>query len=84
MIIILSINGLNIPIKSQVAKVSKNPSNIQSIQENHFKCTSQMQLKERQKIRYTDINYKKAGLAILVSGRDDNRKTLLEITEEFS
>lgn len=43
-----------------------------------------MQLKERQKIRYTDINYKKAGLVILVSGRDDNRKTLLEITEEFS
>lgn len=43
-----------------------------------------MQLKEKQKICYTDINYKKAGLAILVSGREDNRKTLLGITKEFS
>ena len=62
----------------------KKPSNIQSIQENHFKCTSQMQLKEKQKIYYTDINYKKAGLAILVPGREDIRKTLLGITKEFS
>lgn len=83
MIIILNVNGLNIPIKSQVASVSKNPRNIQSIQENHFKCTSQMQPKERQKTCYTDISYKKAGLAVLVSGREDNRKTLLEITREF-
>lgn len=63
--------------------MSKNPSNIQSIQENHFKCTSQMQLKERQKTCFTDISYKKVELAVLVSGREDNRKTLLEITREF-
>lgn len=83
MTIILNVNGLNIRIKSQVARVSKNPSNIQSIQENHFKCTSQMQLKERQKTCYTDISYKKVELAVLVSGREDNRKTLLGITREF-
>lgn len=42
-----------------------------------------MQLKERQKTCYTDISYKKVELAVLVSGREDNRKTLLEITREF-
>ena len=74
-IIILSVNGLNFPIKRHtVAKWIKNQDPTTCcLQDNHliFKDTHRMKVKRGKKIFHANGNQKRAGVALLISNKID-------------
>ena len=74
-IITLNVNGLNAPTKSHRLDkwIQKQDPYICCVQENHFRHRDTYRLKVRgwKKIFHANGNQKKAGVAILISGKID-------------
>ena len=74
-IIIFNVNGLNAPtIRHRLAEwIQKQDPYICCLQETHFRPrdTYRLKVKGQKKIFHTNGNQKKAGVAILVSGKRD-------------